>query len=97
MPEVVNVSAERIRQQILNILGAWGMPEDLAETTAGAMVETDLLGVDSHGISMLMTYEDRVREGRLDLRARPEVVRDGPAPRCWTRGRASATRCRRWR
>lgn len=74
----MNVSAERVRQQILNILHAWGMEPDLAETTAGAMVETDLLGVDSHGISMLMTYEERAREGKLDLRARPRVVRDGP-------------------
>ena len=28
------VSADRVRRQILNVLHAWGMPADLAETTA---------------------------------------------------------------
>ncbi|MBW8270950.1 Ldh family oxidoreductase [Caldovatus aquaticus] len=72
----MNVSADRVRQQILNILLAWGMAEDLAVTTAEAMVETDLMGVDSHGISMLMAYEQRVVEKRVDLNARPRIVRE---------------------
>jgi LDH2 family malate/lactate/ureidoglycolate dehydrogenase len=72
------VPAERVRAQILAILHKWGMAPDLAETTAEMMVETDLLGVDSHGISMLMTYEARYREGRLNLQARPKIVREGP-------------------
>lgn len=73
------VAAESIHAQLLAILTAWGMPEDLAETTAGIMVETDLLGVDSHGISMMMTYEEGVKAGRIRLDARPRVVRDtGP-------------------
>ena len=72
------VPAERVRAQILAILHKWGMAPDLAETTAEMMVETDLLGVDSHGISMLMTYEARHREGRLNLQARPKIIREGP-------------------
>jgi LDH2 family malate/lactate/ureidoglycolate dehydrogenase len=43
------------------------------------MVETDLFGVDSHGLSMLMTYEEGVQAGRIKIAARPHVVRDtGP-------------------
>jgi LDH2 family malate/lactate/ureidoglycolate dehydrogenase len=73
------VPAERIRAQISAILVAWGMPEDHAATTAEIMVETDLMGVDSHGLSMLMTYEDGVRAGRIQVAARPKVLRDtGP-------------------
>ena len=73
------VSADRVRRQILNVLHAWGMPADLAETTAEAMAETDLTGVDSHGISMLMMYEGLRRAGQIDLRARPRVLRDAPS------------------
>jgi LDH2 family malate/lactate/ureidoglycolate dehydrogenase len=51
------------------------MAPDLAQTTVEAMVETDLFGVDSHGISMLMTYEKRWREGTLQLQARPKVLK----------------------
>ena len=70
------VPADAVRAQIHAILTAWGMPEDMAATTAGVMVETDLMGVDSHGLSMLMTYEDGVRAGRVKLAARPRVVGD---------------------
>ena len=51
LPGTQLVTAEAVRQQILGILGRWGMPDDLAATTARAMVETDLMGIDSHGIS----------------------------------------------
>lgn len=66
-------SAHDVRRQISTLLTAWGMPEDLVETTATVMVETDLMGVDSHGISMLMQYEQKYREGRLSFSARPEI------------------------
>jgi len=75
----MKVSAGKVRQQILNILLAWGMEEGMATTTAELMVETDLFGVDSHGISMLMIYERGLREGRLQLRVKPRVVREGPS------------------
>jgi LDH2 family malate/lactate/ureidoglycolate dehydrogenase len=73
------VPAERVRRQILNVLQAWGMAEDLAATTAEAMVETDLMGIDSHGLSMLMMYENFRKNGQLDLTARPKVLLDAPA------------------
>lgn len=69
------VAADRIHAQIFAILRAWDMPHDLAETTAEVMTETDLSGVDSHGISMLMLYERMRMAGQLRLQARPSVVR----------------------
>lgn len=71
------VPAEAIRAQILGILAAWGMPREAATTTARIMLETDLMGVDSHGLSMLMTYEEGVRAGRIRIAAEPRVLRDG--------------------
>jgi LDH2 family malate/lactate/ureidoglycolate dehydrogenase len=73
---ILRVEAGRIRKQITLILLAWGMPEDLVATTAEVMVETDLMGVDSHGVSMLMLYERMRSAGQLRLQARPHVVRD---------------------
>ena len=43
------------------------------------MVETDLRGVDSHGISMLPTYDRELRAGRLNMRPVFRTVREGPA------------------
>ncbi|GAA0936043.1 Ldh family oxidoreductase [Pseudonocardia zijingensis] len=68
--------AELLREQIVRIFAAWGMPRDLAETTAGVMVDTDLAGVESHGIQMLSSYEALLRDGHLQPAARPEVVRE---------------------
>jgi len=73
------VPAEAIRAQIHAILTRWGMAEANATTTANIMVETDLMGVDSHGLSMLMTYEEGVKEGRIRIAAAPRVLREtGP-------------------
>jgi LDH2 family malate/lactate/ureidoglycolate dehydrogenase len=55
------------------------MSEAHAETTAEMMVETDLRGVDSHGISMLPTYDRELRAGRLNMRPAFKTVREGPA------------------
>ncbi|CAM4195250.1 Malate dehydrogenase [Bordetella tumbae] len=74
--QVTNVPAQQVRQQIRLVLMAWGMPEDLAVTTSDLMAETDLLGVDSHGISMLPAYEAKLRAGTLQIGARPRVVRE---------------------
>ena len=75
----MNVAAERLSGQITSILTAWGMEAKLVKTTAEAMVETDLAGVDSHGISMLMDYEKSKIKGKLNLTARPRIVRQNAA------------------
>jgi LDH2 family malate/lactate/ureidoglycolate dehydrogenase len=70
------VPAERVRQQIEAVLSAWGMSAQAVETTAEVMLETDLAGVDSHGISMLMDYDQSRLKGKLNLQAQPSVVRE---------------------
>lgn len=72
------VPAEIIRAQIVAVLTAWGMDAELVRTTAEVMVETDLAGVDSHGVSMLMDYDASRRKGKLNLQARPRIVRESP-------------------
>lgn len=69
----LHATAESVDEQIKLILGSWGMAPELIDEAAKVMVETDLMGVDSHGISMLMTYETKRQEGRLDLKAAPKI------------------------
>jgi LDH2 family malate/lactate/ureidoglycolate dehydrogenase len=73
------VPAERVRAQIVAVLDAWGMDADVVATTAEVMLETDLVGVDSHGVSMLMSYDEQRRRGKLNLKAKPRVVRENAA------------------
>src|SRR5919106_3774384 len=73
------VPADRIHRQLDSVLRAWGMSEAHARTTADMMLETDLRGVDSHGISMLPTYDREFRAGRLNMRPSFKTVREGPS------------------
>ena len=74
-----HVKSDVIREQLVSVLGAWGMPAADAATTADVMVETDLRGVDSHGISMLPTYDREYRAGRLSMRPKVVTVRENAA------------------
>ncbi len=72
----MRVSAKNIRSQLESVFTAWGMSDEHAATTAEMMVETDLRGVDSHGISMLPTYDQEFRRGRLNMRPVFKTVRE---------------------
>jgi len=69
-------AAERVRSQIVAILESWGMDPEIVRTAAEVMVATDLAGVDSHGVSMLMDYESSKSKGKLNLKAHPRVVKE---------------------
>jgi LDH2 family malate/lactate/ureidoglycolate dehydrogenase len=70
--------AEALRNQIASCLTAWGMPEDQVEITANVMVDADKCGIDTHGLSMLTTYDFRRREGILTIDAEITVVNETP-------------------
>ena len=63
-----------VRAQVEAVLRAWGMPAEAAEVTADVMVDTDLRGVDTHGISMLPVYGQWRDEGRLSFGVRDVAV-----------------------
>src|SRR5207247_10700082 len=72
----MRVPAQQVRRQLVSVFRAWGMSEAHADTTADMMVETDLRGVDSHGIGMLPTYDQEFRNGRLNMRPVFKKVRE---------------------
>src|SRR5712672_2061552 len=72
----MNVPSEKVRAQIEALLEAWGMASERARVTADVMVETDLAGVDSHGVSMLMDYEKSKSAGKLNVKANIRTLKD---------------------
>jgi hypothetical protein len=70
--------AETIHRQISEVLRAWGMPDNVVRTAADIMTDTDLAGIDSHGISMLMLYEEALGLEQLNPKPNPRVVRETP-------------------
>ena len=76
---LLTVPADLLHRQITTVFRSWGMSATDADTAATVMVDTDLSGVDSHGIGMLPLYYRLFSEGRLDPLAVPVTVRDnGP-------------------
>jgi len=72
------VPAATVHRQISVVLAAWGMPDDVVRTAADVMTDTDLAGIDSHGISMLMLYEEALGLEQLNPKPTPRVVRETP-------------------
>lgn len=79
MNQTVTLPADLLQRQAEVILTGWGMPQDIAVQTAELMVETDLLGVDSHGISMLPHYDRLLQAGLWDPAGRAKIILDMPA------------------
>jgi LDH2 family malate/lactate/ureidoglycolate dehydrogenase len=75
---VLHFSHQVVRNQIVACFTAWGMPAENAETASGVMIEADLRGIDSHGISMVPWYYDRVRNHQITMDANIEVVHQTP-------------------
>jgi len=77
-PALTLCRAEAIRDQARLILMAWGMPADAAATTAAALLDCDLRGVETHGISLLTLYAQWMRAKPFNFNAEPLLVREGP-------------------
>ena len=68
--------APLLKKKIISILTAWGMALEEADIASTVMIETDLRGVDSHGINMLRQYEETFKRGALNIKAQTKIIRD---------------------
>ena len=68
--------AQLLKKQVVSILTAWGMALKEADIASTVMIETDLRGVDSHGINMLRQYEETFKRGALNIKAQTKIIRD---------------------
>jgi LDH2 family malate/lactate/ureidoglycolate dehydrogenase len=67
-----------VRQQIAETLAAWGMKPEHVEIAADRLIEADLRGVDTHGISMLTSYDDWRKKKWITVGTEVTVVRETP-------------------
>ncbi|WP_128253700.1 Ldh family oxidoreductase [Falsirhodobacter deserti] len=65
------------------MLLAAGMEEDKAEATAAVLVEGDMIGHDTHGVSLISWYMDALADGSMNGRGAYEVVSDRGASFVW--------------
>jgi uncharacterized oxidoreductase len=75
----IEVEPARLREYTRAIFVAAGAPDEVAERMGKSLVDSNLAGHDSHGVIRISQYIREIGEGQLDPKARPEVVRRGPA------------------
>ncbi len=73
------VAAERMIAFAARAFECLGVPEGDARAAAGLMVETDLLGYDTHGVFRLRQYVNRLRGGGCNPKATPRILRETAA------------------
>ncbi len=62
--------------QLEAIFRAWGFPADQARISADVLTEADLLGIDSHGITLIPLYDELIRSGMVVTDPDIRTVRD---------------------
>jgi hydroxycarboxylate dehydrogenase B len=70
------IDAVRLERFAATLLKAAGARSDDAEEVARHLVTANLMGHDSHGVGMLPAYVRHVRDGLVDVAARPKLLTD---------------------
>ena len=68
--------ASELRQMVNQVLRALDAPPAVAERVAAALVESNLVGHDSHGVMRMPQYVDAIRAGSLQPAGRVEIIRE---------------------
>jgi LDH2 family malate/lactate/ureidoglycolate dehydrogenase len=71
MPDHDRYAAQPLQQWATRTLAACGVRADSAEQTAAVLVRTNLRGIDTHGLSRLPGYAEKLRRG--EMRAQPRI------------------------
>ena len=79
MSQEEHYSPERVARIIARLAAASGIPEPDADILADALVDADLHGVSTHGVTRLDIYVRRIRAGLIDPRAELQVQATRPA------------------
>ena len=74
--DTVKMDAAHWRELCQRIFTAWGAPVDIAACVADSLVDSNLAGIDSHGVARIGAYYTYVKPGWWRPAARPEVARE---------------------
>lgn len=71
----VRVGMDELREHCAAVLAAAGLPETAARLVADSLVDAEVRGIGSHGVTRTRIYSERIRAGMIDPAAAPEVLR----------------------
>lgn len=62
-----------------NVLTASGVDADCAEAVAQVLIDADLTGVSTHGVSRMSIYMERMEKGLVSRKNNIRIVQEGPS------------------
>jgi LDH2 family malate/lactate/ureidoglycolate dehydrogenase len=72
------IQVEQLEALLEKTLAAVGTPDDIAHEVAASLADSNLKGVDSHGVVRLSSYLNYIADGYIKPAARPEIVHETP-------------------
>ena len=72
------VATSELRLHTAAVLAAAGLPDDAAELVADSLVDAEVRGIGSHGVTRTRIYSERLRAGMMDAAAVPAIVQSSP-------------------
>jgi LDH2 family malate/lactate/ureidoglycolate dehydrogenase len=73
------IPAAELRQAVYQIFSAAQAPAQVAQRIAEALVESNLVGHDSHGVLRVPEYVERIQAGALQLHGQVKIIQETPA------------------
>ncbi len=73
---MVTLAVDQLRLLGVELFTAQGASEWRAEYLVDSLVEANLTGHDSHGVHYYTIYSNRIKEGFIDVKAEPVVVKE---------------------
>lgn len=71
------LTPDAARSLVIDVFEQAGMPRDLAEPAATALVDAERDGLASHGLARVPFYAAQMRTGKVVATAQPKIERDG--------------------
>lgn len=75
----MRANKDRLQMLLTNIFKKAGFEQDQADTLAAHLILANLRGIDSHGVSRVKTYTDRISSGMIAVGNAYEIERDLPS------------------
>ncbi len=86
MPENTSLKSyqyEALLAHAIDLFRAAGLSEEKARGVAWVLVEADLIGHTTHGLALVPTYLDALRQGTMARTGEPEILADSGACMAW--------------
>jgi LDH2 family malate/lactate/ureidoglycolate dehydrogenase len=76
MSEITYIPVETIQQFMVDVFIKLGTPPEDAEICADVLIESDLRGIESHGVGRLKYYYDRIQRDQHQTVTELEIVKE---------------------